>query len=77
MVVNTSATALTPDAGPGAAPESSLRLALTGGFSTPAKNVNTDQRPHTRLRAGIHKPKVYTDGTIHYGCLTQSMNLGV
>lgn len=26
-------------------------------------------RPQTRLQSGIRKPKVYTDGTIKYGCL--------
>jgi hypothetical protein len=29
-------------------------------------------RPHTRLRSGIRKEKVYTDGTIRYGCFTCS-----
>ena len=26
--------------------------------------------PRTRLRDGIRKPKVYTDGTVTYGCFT-------
>jgi hypothetical protein len=26
-------------------------------------------RPRTRAQAGIRKPKVYTDGTVRYGCL--------
>jgi hypothetical protein len=29
-------------------------------------------RPTTRLERGIRTPKVYTDGTIHYGCFTSS-----
>jgi histone deacetylase 1/2 len=29
-------------------------------------------RPKTRLQSGIRKPKVYTDGTIKYGCFTTS-----
>ncbi|WVZ96725.1 hypothetical protein U9M48_042326 [Paspalum notatum var. saurae] len=29
-------------------------------------------RPHTRLQSGIRKPKVYSDGTIKYGCFTSS-----
>lgn len=27
-------------------------------------------RPHTQLSSGIRKEKVYTDGTIKYGCFT-------
>jgi hypothetical protein len=29
-------------------------------------------RPSTRLQHGIHKPKVYTDGTVRYGLLATS-----
>jgi hypothetical protein len=29
----------------------------------------------TRLRAGIRKPKVFTDGTIRYGMLTVSRSI--
>jgi hypothetical protein len=29
-------------------------------------------RPKTRLQSGMRKPKVYTDGTIKYGCFTTS-----
>lgn len=29
-------------------------------------------RPHTRLSSGIWKEKVYTDGTIKYGCFTST-----
>jgi hypothetical protein len=32
----------------------------------------TTIRPRTRLQSGIRKPKVYTDGTIRYSCLTSS-----
>lgn len=28
--------------------------------------------PRTCLQHGIHKPKIYTDGTVRYGCLTSS-----
>jgi hypothetical protein len=42
------------------------------GFSTLRDTGNTDQsRPHTRLQVGIHKPKIYRDGTVRYGCLAQ------
>jgi hypothetical protein len=30
------------------------------------------QRPKTCLQSGIRKPKVYTDGTVKYGCFTSS-----
>jgi histone deacetylase 1/2 len=30
------------------------------------------ERPRTRLQAGVRKPKVYTDGTVRYGCFTAS-----
>jgi hypothetical protein len=31
-----------------------------------------DQRPKTRLQSRIRKEKVYTDGTIKYGCFTST-----
>jgi hypothetical protein len=43
--------------------------------STSIENFNDDSRPTTRAQRGIHRPRVYTDGTIRYGkhCfLTQS-----
>jgi hypothetical protein len=41
--------------------------------STPAPNVEPIvSRPKTRLQRGIHKPKIYTDGTIKYGFLATS-----
>jgi hypothetical protein len=30
------------------------------------------QRPKTCLQSGIRKPKVYTNGTVKYGCFTSS-----
>jgi hypothetical protein len=39
-------------------------------FSTPSVDPSLEQiRPHTRLQAGVCKPKVYTHGTVRYGCL--------
>jgi hypothetical protein len=55
-----------------AAQESSSDL-LSGGFYTPSSDPSEfQQRPKTRLQAGIRKPKVYKDGTICYGCLAYS-----
>jgi hypothetical protein len=42
---------------------------------TSIENSNDDSRPATRAQRGIHRPRVYTDGTIRYGkhgFLTQS-----
>jgi hypothetical protein len=43
----------------------------TPGSSAPAPSAPeaVSTRPHTRIQGGVRKPKVYTDGTIHYGCL--------
>nr|ABA95721.1 retrotransposon protein, putative, Ty1-copia subclass [Oryza sativa Japonica Group] len=30
------------------------------------------QRPVTRSQHGVHRPKKYTDGTVRYGCLTET-----
>jgi hypothetical protein len=30
------------------------------------------EQPKTRLQSGITKPKLYTDGTIKYGCFASS-----
>jgi hypothetical protein len=37
-----------------------------------AHQESTQQRPRTRLQSGIRKEKVYTDGTVKYGCFTSS-----
>jgi histone deacetylase 1/2 len=37
-----------------------------------SSDVAADTRPRTRSQSGIRKPKVYTDGTIRYGCFTSS-----
>ena len=42
-------------------------FSLDEGPSAPAGT-----HPRTRLQSGIHKEKVYTDGTIKYGFLTSS-----
>jgi histone deacetylase 1/2 len=46
-----------------------------GDGSSAAAAIETPRGPRTRLRGGIHKPKVYTDGTVRYGCLTASGEL--
>jgi hypothetical protein len=43
------------------------------GFSTPLDVGTIDQsRPQTRLQEGIHKLKIYTNGIVRYGCLSQA-----
>lgn len=32
--------------------------------------ASIEERPHTRLRSGIRKPKIYTNGTVKWGLLT-------
>jgi histone deacetylase 1/2 len=39
-------------------------------FASPAVASLEVSSPRTRSQAGIHKPEVYTDGTIRYGCFT-------
>jgi hypothetical protein len=40
------------------------------GSSAPSESETTPSAwPHTWLQGGIRQPKVYTDGTIRYGCL--------
>jgi hypothetical protein len=34
--------------------------------------VAQEEQPHTRLRDGIRKPHVYTDGTIRYGMIAST-----
>jgi histone deacetylase 1/2 len=55
--------------------------APTGAASAAAGSSAADASPsaaqqevrhRTRLQAGIQKPKVYTDGTVRYGCFTSS-----
>jgi hypothetical protein len=39
-------------------------------MSAPVKTIApAATRPCTWLQGGIHKPKVYTDGTVQYGCI--------
>jgi hypothetical protein len=53
--------------------KSASPLVHVEGFSTLLDVGNTVQpRPHTRLQAGIHKPKNYKAGTVHYGCFAQA-----
>jgi hypothetical protein len=44
------------------------------GSASPTPGVVSPMaaRPGTRLQHGIHKPKVYTDGTVRYGLYTSS-----
>jgi hypothetical protein len=60
------------DTAPGSGAESSLGSVLTEGFFVPTGQPGPQSRPHTRLQTSIHKLKLYTDGTIHYGCLAES-----
>jgi hypothetical protein len=52
-----------PSPGSSAPSESETTPAPSESETTPSA------RPHTWLQGGIRQPKVYTDGTIRYGCL--------
>jgi hypothetical protein len=54
---------------PATAADAQVPEPILGGVSSmdPAST-----RPRTRLQQGVRKPKVYTDGTIRYGCFTSS-----
>jgi hypothetical protein len=43
------------------------------GFSTPHP-LEQISCPQTRLQAGVRKSKIYTDGTIHYGCFATTVD---
>jgi hypothetical protein len=38
----------------------------------PEANIDVVSHPRTRLQNNIRNPKTYTDGTIHYACLTST-----
>lgn len=59
-------------AGSGVAPDSggSSISSTTAGIVPP--DAPTPDHPRTRLQAGILQPKVYTDGTVCYGCYTST-----
>jgi len=59
------ATTPSPGAGEGASDPSPSTDSPSGEGLAP-------ERPRTRLQAGVRKPKVYTDGTVRYGCFTAS-----
>lgn len=43
------------------------------GSSAPSSTpIEASHRPHTRLQAGVRRPKVYTDGTVRYGSFASS-----
>nr|CAD1841078.1 unnamed protein product [Ananas comosus var. bracteatus] len=43
------------------------------GSSAPSSApIEASHRPHTRLQAGVRRPKVYTDGTVRYGSFASS-----
>jgi hypothetical protein len=46
--------------------------ALPTAVSSLVPSSSTAEPPRTRLQGGIQKPKVYHDGTIHYGCLAST-----
>jgi hypothetical protein len=54
---------------------STSEAAQSSAVSVPSGHVSStsdDTRLRTRLQNNIKKPKVYTDGTLPYACLTQS-----
>jgi hypothetical protein len=42
--------------------------------SAPSVPTTYDIRPRTRLQDGVHKPKVYTNGTVRYGCIASTVH---
>jgi hypothetical protein len=47
-------------------------VASSAHASPPSPASASPVRPRTQLQAGIQQPKVYTDGTIRYGCYTST-----
>lgn len=77
------ATSLLPDqltgavpAGPAPGSASNAGGETPGSFAaSPVADrpaASDEQRPHTCLRDGIRKPRVYTDGTVRYGLFTST-----
>ncbi|WVZ53456.1 hypothetical protein U9M48_004396 [Paspalum notatum var. saurae] len=63
----------TPDSDSPPVSEQAPESGPSAATSSPAPDTMAEeQRPRTRLQAGIRKPKVYSDGTIRYGCFTSS-----
>jgi hypothetical protein len=65
----------TEAAAPGDGSSEAAPAPETGSSAAAGSSVGvteTPSRPHTRLRDGIRKPKVYTDGTVRYGCFIAS-----
>ncbi|WVZ64164.1 hypothetical protein U9M48_013727 [Paspalum notatum var. saurae] len=63
----------TPDSDSPPISEQAPESGPSAATSSPAPDTMAEeQRPRTRLQAGIRKPKVYSDGTIRYGCFTSS-----
>jgi hypothetical protein len=47
-------------------------LAPFGSAAASEPVAISSRRPHTRLQAGVRRPKVYSDGTVRYGLFTSS-----
>jgi hypothetical protein len=62
--------ATTPAAQPTPAP--AAQTSSVPAAAQPAPSSASCQGPLTRLQQGIRKPKLYIDGTIHYGHLASS-----
>lgn len=45
---------------------------LSAGTNSASVSPEHVTLPKTRLQSGIRKEKVYTDGTVRYGCFTSS-----
>jgi hypothetical protein len=65
---------------PGSVPASPLRSAAAGPSPTVPAASTVLPHPSTRLQHGIHKPKIYTDGTVRWGmsaaCVAGEPNIG-
>jgi hypothetical protein len=74
LVLDGSSVALDGSGAASAGPSSSASpspRALPSSHSSVAA-PSSPARPRTRLQEGVCKPKVYIDGTVHYGCYTST-----
>lgn len=72
---DTSAATLSPDSDIDSDDDAGSTCASDGAGGDEEMEVQASPecvRPRTRLQSGIRKEKVYTDGTVRYGCFTSS-----
>jgi hypothetical protein len=67
MATSTQLSLLVPSVDPTPVVSSSGHVPMVPSTSTMAPAPSPNIAPRTRLQSGIRKPKIYYDGTIHYG----------